>query len=334
MLRSSSKIKMFGALVSLASLPVLCAVSASATEVTRNTNFRVNVSDALSVSVTTPDQWAVGDINQFLRNRIYVSATTNAAAGLTATMTTKTTNTSLINSRKNSFTIPTLSGDEKVASFPVNKWGYSLEDAVAAPDDDTFYKALVPVDTQTPINVFEAEYTSTAAPGTYNANVFFGAKADSTIASGTYANTVVINVVTGVINNDPGNPDPNPDYNPNPPVNPSGDTTPDTPTYNPTNNQTTYTTVTHNNDDTTTTTTEVSEGDTTASYADPHGVKRKNSSSTSTNIVAGNPVATGIAVASAVAGTTGFIFFLIGKRRKDEEEEEEGAGEQQPPIQQ
>ena len=323
MLRSSSKTKMFGALVSLASLPVLCAVSASATEVTRNTNFRVNVSDALSVSVTTPDQWATGDPGEFLRNRIIVSASTNNAAGLLATMTTKTSDTNLVNTRKSNFTIPTLALQYQVQNFPANYWGYSLWDDPDEIDSEAYYESMVgPNDQSGPIEILDTD-----GPGTGTQDVFFGAKADMTMASGTYQSTVVISVVTGVIDDD----DPaDPDYNPPTPVDPAGPTEPDVPTYDPTKNRTTYTTVTPNDDDTTTTTTEVSNGDTRNSYQPPHGVKK---SSTSTTISEGSPLATGLAVTSAVAGATGFIFFLVGKRRKDEDEEEEGTGEQQPPVQ-
>ena len=323
MLRSSSKTKMFGALVSLASLPLFCAVSASAADVTRNTNFQVNVADALSVRITTPDDWATGDTGQFLRNHINVYASTNCAAGLTATMTTKTTNTSLVNTRKNTFTIPTLANGTTVSAFPANRWGYSLEDTIAAIDPDAPYDPLVaPGDQSGPIEIY-----SLGEAGSFNQDVFFGAKADNTIASGTYANTVVFNFVTGVIQNDPNEPD----YNPVTPTNPSTDTTPNTPTYNPTTNRTTYTTVTHDDqNDTTSTTTEVTSGDTRSQYANPQGVKHK--STTTTEVNDGNALATGLAVASAVAGATGFIFFIVGKRRKDEDEEENG-GEQQPPIQ-
>ncbi len=311
---------MFGALVSLASLPVICATSAFATTATGNTNFRVNVGDALSVSITTPDNWATGDADQFLRNRIIVSANTNNPSGLSAFMTTKTANTSLVNTGNNNYTIPTLSTTRSVANFPANYWGYSLEDEVSEPDDTAEYSPLVAAG-ESPILLLQ-----TSAEGIGSQDVFFGAKADSTKAAGTYANTVVISVVTGVIEDDPQDPD----YNPSTPDNPATPTTPDTPTYNPTTNTTTYTTVTTNNDDTTTTTTEVSNGDTRSQYADPQGVKK-----TTTNINEGSTLATGLAITAAVTGATGFIFFIVGKRRKDEDEEEENVGgEQQPPVQQ
>lgn len=327
MLRSSSKIKMFGALVSFAALPLLSVASVFAESSTQNTNFRVNISDVLSVSVTTPDTWATGDAGQFLRNHIVISATTNNAAGLTTTMTTKTANTSLVNTRKSEYTIPTLSNSVQVASFPTSRWGFSLDDAVAAPQNDAWYDPLVGAG-GIPSVVLETD-----APGTGTQDIFFGAKASSTNASGTYESVVVFNVVTGVIN-DPTDPNGDPDgpNNPITPTNPSTPTTPNTPTYNPNNNQTTYTTVVpHTNDGTTTTTTEVSEGDTTQMYADPHGVTYYNTTTT-TETNNGSALATGLAVAAAVSGATGFIFFIVGKRRKDEDEEEEG-GEQQPPIQ-
>ena len=325
MLRSSSKIKMFGAL--FLALPILCATSVSADTSTKNTNFKVNVSDVLSVSVTTPDTWATGDAGQFLRNHILVSAVTNNAAGFTATMTTKTANTSLVNTRKSEYTIPTLSTSSQVSSFPANKWGFSLDDAVSAPLDTAWYDPLKGAG-ETPSVII-----ATTAPGTGSQDVFFGAKADTTNASGTYESVVVFNIVTGVIN-DPDDPgyDPTQPANPVTPTNPSTPSTPNTPTYNPGTNQTTYTTVVPNtNDGTTTTTTEVSNGDTTALYADPHGVTYHNTSTT-TETNNGSALATGLAVAAAVTGATGFIFFIVGKRRKDEDEEENG-GEQQPPVQ-
>ena len=323
MLRSSSKIKTFGVLVSLATLPLFCTVSASAETITRNTNFQVNVADALLVRITAPDDWATGDTGQFLRNHINVYASTNCVAGLTATMTTKTTNTSLVNTRKNTFTIPTLANDSLVSAFPVNRWGYSLEDRVAEVDQTALYGPLA-ASNESPIPILSID-----TAGEFDQDVFFGAKADNTIASGTYANTVVFNFVTGVIQNDPDEPN----YNPVTPVDPATPTTPDTPVYNPTSNRTTYTTVTHDDqNDTTSTTTEVTNGDTRSQYANPQGVRHQ--STTTTEVNDGNALATGLAVASAVAGATGFIFFIVGKRRKDEDEEEENAGGEQPPVQQ
>ncbi len=312
---------MFGVLVSLATLPLFCTVSASAETITRNTNFQVNVADALLVRITAPDDWATGDTGQFLRNHINVYASTNCVAGLTATMTTKTTNTSLVNTRKNTFTIPTLASSLTVAEFPANRWGYSLEDTVAEVAQGAYYGPLVASNAQTPIEVLALD-----GAGSGDQDVFFGAKADNTIASGTYANTVVFNFVTGVIQNDPNEPN----YNPVTPVDPATPTTPDTPVYNPTSNRTTYTTVTHDDqNDTTSTTTEVTNGDTRSQYANPQGVRHQ--STTTTEVNDGNALATGLAVASAVTGATGFIFFIVGKRRKDEDEEENG---EQPPVQQ
>lgn len=315
MLRSSSKIKTFGALLSLAVLPVFCAVSASATEVTRNTKFRVNVSDTLSVSVTTPDTWAVGDIDQFLRNRINVAVTSNNAAGFTATMTTKTNVKDLTNTRSSSYIIPTLQDDATVSAFPANYWGYSLSDERPEPLATATYSPLVSPADAAPITIL-----SSNVPASLDQDVYFGAKANASKASGTYQNTVVISVVTGVIDDsssdDPVDPD-----DPTPTPEPAHDTTPDTPTYDPTNDRTTYTVVTPNDDDTTTTTTEISNGDTRSQYADPQGVKHKSTASTTVN--EGQPLATGLAVTAAVSAATGFLFFIIAKRRKDDDEEED-----------
>ena len=240
-------------------------------------------------------------------------------------MTTQTANTSLVHVADKG-TIPTLASSSVKASFPANYWGYSIDDTDAGNDSST-YNALVGAGS-TPITLI-----SNAQSSTINSrDIFFGAKADVTKASGTYAGTVVISVVTGAIEEDPTDPD----YNPTTPVNPANPVvTPNTPVYSgtntttggTTNGATTYTyrqTSGSGSSATTTTTTQVSDGDNRNSYVGytpPQGVTSKQT--TTENISEGSSLATGLAVTSAVAATSGALFFILAKRKKDDDEEEE-----------
>ena len=289
---------------------------ASATEA--NTTFEVNVKDSLTVSVTTPSNWATGDVDTFLRNKISVNVSSNASNGFTASMTTKTADTSLIHTA-NKGTIPTLSSSSARSAFPTNYWGYSLDDTDAGSDSST-YNALVGAGSS-PIILISNAQSSTIS----SRDIYFGAKANTSKASGTYLGTVVISVVTGTIEED--NTDPN--YNPVTPDNPA---TPganeETPYYNgntggTANGSTTYT-YSSTSGSTTTTTTQVSDGDNRNSYVGytaPQGVT--NRQTTTESISEGSSLATGLAITSAVAATAGTIFFILAKRKKDDDEEEE-----------
>lgn len=277
-----------------------------------STNLEVNVKEALSVSVSTPTNWAAGDMNTFLRNKVNVSVTSNNSAGFTATMTTKTTNTDLVNTVKNTVTIPTLTASSTKNNFPANYWGYSLDDTDAGSDSST-YRALVGAGS-TPITLLSS---NTAASG--SKDFFFGAKADATKAAGTYINTVVISVVSGVIDNNT-----NP-VTPTDPVTPGED---NQPTYNPTSGGsstgTTAYTYRRNNatTGTSTTTTEVSAGDNRSvyeGYTPPQGVINRR---TKANVSSGASIATWLGIATSVATASGF-FFLAAARREGEDEDEE-----------
>ncbi len=291
-------------------------------------NFEVEVEESLSVSVTTPSEWAVGDINTFLRNKINIDVNTNASS-FVASMTTKTADTSLSHIQ-NKGTIPTLEADSVKSAFPTNYWGYSLTDTDDGNSSST-YKALVGSSSASPISIISSSESSSIR----SKNIYFGAKADNTKASGTYSGTVVISVVTGVIEEDPSEPA----YNPTIPVDPATPATPtETPQYSGTgtttggtsNGATTYSyTRSYGTGSaaTTTTTTQVSDGDhrdAYTGYTAPQGVT--NRYSTTENINEGNAsLATGLAVTSAVAATSGILFFIIAKRKKDDDEEEEDA---------
>ena len=290
-----------------------------------NSDFEVKVAGTLSVSVTTPDVWASGDAGEFLRNTVQLSVATNDGNGFTASMYSKKT-TDLINTSKDTVSLPTLASSSTRSSFPDNHWGYSLKNGsynsntygeTDAGNASSNYYPLVS-STTSPITVLTGSSSA-------EQSIYFGAKANSSQAAGTYAGTVLISVVTGVVNDDSSSPS----YNPVTPTNPAtnNDTTKDTATW--TFDQTDpddhtlgrtvyYTTSSSVTDSTTTTTTQVTTGDVRSSYANPAGVTTK----TSTNI-SDSSLALGLATTASVAAASGIFFFILAKRREEDEDEEE-----------
>ena len=308
MVRKIHKINTLYALLAVAFAPLLLALPVAAESTIEDgvgVDLEVNITEVLSVSVATPSTWASGDVDinngsDLLRNKIVLNVTSNNVAGFTASMASKTT-TDLVNLTKSTATIPTLASATTAAAFPVNYWGYSIDDTDAG-SDSANYAAL---------QTSAITLASPTAPATYSQDIFFGARADATKDSGTYANTVVISVVSGVITT------------PSDPVNPSEPSTPATPSE-PTTNQNQ---VPNNNlayldgsesesDSDDLTENNITAGDVSSSYAEPQGV-------TTTNIGAGSPLATGLAVTAGVAATSGVFFFVLARRKKEEEEEEE-----------
>ena len=76
-----------------------------------------------------------------------------------------------------------------LSSLKPNTWGYNL--GTSAPDDNTTYSA-VPTDNSTPIQTKDTSATN-SANDTYTLS--FGARVDSTIASGAYSNALTVAVV-------------------------------------------------------------------------------------------------------------------------------------------
>ena len=303
-----------------------------------NVNFTVNIAESLAVTLTTPidDIANTGDPGEFLRNSVtlgvYSNASDGSAAGYTATMYEEGSSTDLIHTNNDylktvngnvDVTVPTLSSSSVRSSFPAGRWGYSLEgtqtgdaetyNETLAGNDSSNYYAMA--NSSSPITVLKS-----ATAGSGERNIFFGAKASPTNPSGTYAGTVIINVVTGTIDET---------TNPTIPTNPAVDqpTTPSNPiayNYDSTHNRTVYTSVstttgTAPSPDTETKTTIVSSGDTTSAYSNPLGETEHTMASVST----GSPLALGLATAAGVAATSGILFFILAKRRDDDDEEEE-----------
>lgn len=310
MFRSHTKISGTFAIIAA----VIISLTSNSVFAEENTTFNVNVRESLAVSVTTPTEWASGNVDQFLRNKVNVSVSSNNAAGFTATMTTKTADTSLTNQSKSTYTLPTLSASTTRGNFPANYWGYSLDDVEAGSSSST-YAALVGAGS-TPITLLTS---STATSG--SKDFYFGAKGDMTLASGTYSGTVVISVVSGVIDS----------TNPVTPDNPAGPASTDnTAEYTPaptggSNGSTTYTYRSSSGSGatgTTTVTTEVSDGDNVNSYVGytpPQG----ETYSTVSSVASGSTLASGLAAAATMAAATGIFLFITSKKREEEEDEEE-----------
>ncbi len=295
-------------ILSFAGLLVLTLTSFNinyAFAVDANTNFEVNVIESLSVSVTTPTVWASGDMDEFLRNPVSVSVTTNSTGGFIATMSSKTTSTALTNTSNSNYTLPTLASNSTRGSFPANRWGYSLNDTVAGSSTST-YSAMVPSNA-TPITLIQSSGNSG------NKDFYFGAKGNASLPSGTYTGIVVINVVSGATGtNNPVTP-----TNPATP-NPSNDVAVyhSSPTGGSTSGTTTYTQRSSSSGNTTTTT-DVTAGNNWNLYQDPQGVISNTSSKISTN----SALATGLALTATVAATSG-MFLVIAARREGEDDEE------------
>ena len=314
MLKSKTKVIVsFVGVLSVASGVCASNIVANQVSADANTTFKVNIAETLSVAVTTPKSGASGSANTFLRNTVNLNVSSTNVNGFTASMYTNNNTTNLINTRDSSKTIQTLSSSSTRSDFPSNRWGYSLDDTTSGSGSSN-YSPLVST-SASPIKILE----STTAASNVSKDIYFGAKADLSQVSGTYSGTVVISVVSDVIDDD------NP-VTPTDPVTPDDNSTTN-PSYSGagttkghgTNGTTSYTTNTDNGDGTTTTTTEISDGDTTAAYADPAGVTER----TTASIRSGTPLAVGLAVTAAVAATSGMFFFILAKRRKDDDDEEE-----------
>lgn len=314
---------------------------------TCNTSFEVGVNDTISVSLTTPESGATGNVGDFLRNTVNLEVDSNVANGFTASMYSSadnagSTKTNLTHSDLgDSYYISTLSSSTTRSSFPTDSWGYSLKTSpnsttygeTDAGNNSSYYYPLTASDTS-PITVM----SESAGTKSGTQSIYFGAKASANKPSGTYSNTVVISVVTGTIDSST-----NP-ITPTNPATPSIDTPNDnTATYTGSTGTgattgtgvsgnagtTVYTTSTRSGSGavaTTTTTTEVSAGDHRSSYTQPHGVQSSNKTNLNSIEAASSseiPLPATLAAAAAASATTGIAFFILAKRRDDDDEEEQ-----------
>ena len=292
--------------------------------------FQVSVDEILTVDVAKPETWVSGDVGDFLTNIVSLKVATNNVSGFQATMTTNTesdtatdataTGTKLVNNLTSSSTIETLGGSTTLTStgtdygkeFPTNRWGFGLTGlGGTAPMS---YSPVVAKNAATPSVVLSSN-TSTDS-NTSGTDIYFGAKAGTGTLSGTYEETMVISVVSGV-------------HDDNTPTTP---TNPDTPVVDPTNNDqgtiaynpSSNTTVYTNNYTSGTTEhrySEVTSGNNSSNY-DGYTYPQGEVNTVAT-INEGTPLATGLAVTAGVAAASGIFFFILAKRRKDDDEEED-----------
>lgn len=314
MLKNISKVMIGSAGVLAVAAAVVSGYGDQSSVHAETTTFQVNVKESLTVAVSTPSTWASGNVDTFLRNTVNVNVSTNNANGFTASMYSRNT-TDLTNTAKSTETLPTLSSsytctNANCPAFPANYWGYSLNDG----SNTGTYNPMTS-STSSPITLISAA----AGTSTGSQDVYFGAKANVNKAAGTYAGTVIISVVTGVIDSS---------TNPVTPTNPATpNSTDNTATYasSPTGGANGSTTYTYRNTSSgvTTTTTQVSDGDNTSAYngyTPPQGV----TDNTIAEVTDGSSsLATGLATTAAVAATSGLLFFIIAKRRDEDDDEEE-----------
>ena len=299
-------------------IPSFLSSFSSAAECTSspcNTTFQVNVKESLSVTITNDHtSESTGDIGDFLRNKIDVEVATNNANGFVAFMHSQST-TNLTNAIDSSAVIPTLASANTRSEFTNNRWGYNLTKTTSgSPAASADTPDGNPSSTYSPMTTSNiALIQGTAGTTSGSQSVYFGTQADINQASGTYLGTVVINVITGT--------SVMPSSDPTDPATPQDDTPNDNQaTYVASSDRTVYTTTsTNSTTGATTTTTQVSDKDTTSSYADPAGETLRTDSNISEN---GSTVATGLAVAATVAAASGGFFFILAKRKEDEEEDE------------
>lgn len=265
-----------------------------------STELDVKVYEVLTVSITRPSVWASGNINTLLTNKVGISVISNNPAGFIATMKSSSATPNLVNQTDNSFIIPTLTDAVTLADstdstglFPANKWGYNVV-ASNASAPSAYYAMVGSGDT--PVEIASTKVASNAVAK----DIYFAAKADGSIASGVYTNNVIINVVSGIISQDnPVNP-----VNPIRPIDGGGADY----VSNIGNTSGAFINTTIDGDTTT-----------TESYADPAGV----TTSTSSSVNEGFPLATGLAITAGVAAAAGLILFIVAKRRREEEEEDD-----------
>ena len=313
------KIKIFGSLSIVGAITLLTINPVGAAPVT----IRAVVDEMLTVSLENTTASSQMESDGLVRNKVSLVVATNNQSGFTASMTTADATGSLHHSSNSEYDIP-LIGDAKDknnnpygnsvtrSAFPSDTWGFSTDDT-AVKNDSSTYKTIAKSTDASPSFVTSSN-TFTPDSG-YAKDIYFGAKSSR---QGTYNNSVIISVVSGVNTGTPDvDPTPSPVPVPDDPITPTDDTTPndEIATYIPTKNITIGTTSTSTGT-TTKTVTQMTKGDTRSNYTDPQGV-----TNTVASINEGTPLATGLAVTAAVAATTGVIFFVIAKRKKDQDDD-------------
>ena len=108
---------------------------------------------------------------------------TNNRTGYTASFSTDTDNTDLVNSLSSTNSkITSVKSNYALADFPVNTWGYKLDSGSYAPIPGL----------SNPVNIFQ---TTKPNPSEYK-GIYFGMKLGDDLEGGSYENKVIFSVVT------------------------------------------------------------------------------------------------------------------------------------------
>ena len=177
-------------IVALATLVVFASDLAQAEPA--ETKVKVEVPPVISITATPLVEMQILPTpeGKFIKRAANVSVSTNNMTGYQLLVSDKDADTSMVHSAPTlADKITSLSGSGVVESaFPMNKWGLSL--------DNTNFQAVPKVDAALTI------------PGTANVPVsletkavHFGAKIDTNIASGTYADTLTFTAVANYVPN-------------------------------------------------------------------------------------------------------------------------------------
>lgn len=210
----TQKQKLFLYLMSVLILPfmlgVFCDVDAvrincETSDCEKDVTFRALVNEVLTVSISEPESWAQGGlVNQtgnrnysdLLRNRFGITISSNNPAGFAVMINTASVTGALANVRQDLSTdsIPMLTANwTRENTVQTKFWGYSTNDD----NEQGTYKAFAKSG-ETPTAILTSDVAAVSS-----INLYFGAMADDSITSGTYEETVVINVVTNVAPDEP-----------------------------------------------------------------------------------------------------------------------------------
>ena len=210
----TQKQKLFLYLMSVLILPfmlgVFCDVDAvrincETSDCEKGVTFRAHVNEVLTVSISEPESWAQGGlVNQtgnrnysdLLRNRFGITISSNNPAGFAVMINTASVTGALANVRQDLSTdsIPMLTANwTRENTVQTKFWGYSTNDD----NEQGTYKAFAKSG-ETPTAILTSDVAAVSS-----INLYFGAMADDSITSGTYEETVVINVVTNVAPDEP-----------------------------------------------------------------------------------------------------------------------------------
>ena len=210
----TQKQKFFLYLMSVLILPfmlgVFCDVDAvrvncETSDCERGVTFRALVNEVLTVSISEPESWAHGGlVNQtgnrnysdLLRNRFGITISSNNPAGFAVMINTASATGALANTRQDLSTdsIPMLTANwTRENTLQTKFWGYSTNDD----NEQGTYKAFAKSG-ETPTAILTSDEAAVST-----INLYFGAMADDSITSGTYEETVIINVVTNVAPDEP-----------------------------------------------------------------------------------------------------------------------------------